>query len=139
MDTVAFRLEILLDLYNQSLKRGMLRSSFSEDFNKKYPFDDNDENFNEEQLKLFLFNLEYLEDKSYLDISWGTQRRIFAISLTSLGCDVAEFALYGESIETKSPGSGFQALMEKITKSGISVLEGSAIGLVNIAIQSLLK
>ena len=152
MNPVEFRLEILLDLYSQSLKRGTLRTKFSDEFIEKYQLntcedideldeceDESIDDDNESINKLFVFNLEYLENKGYLDITWGAYYEIFDIFMTSYGIDVSEFALYGRKIDEDNPDSKFQKLLSSIVKSGMNVLEGSAVGLVNIAIQNLLK
>jgi hypothetical protein len=137
MDALKFRLELLLDLYNQAKVAGSLRTWFSPEFLEKYHLDN--DSTDPEVDKLLIFSLEYLENKGYVEVSWATRHKVCGLHITAYGCDVAEFAQYGKSFDGDDSRNGFQFMMNQIAKSGMNVLESSTVGFVNIALQNLLK
>lgn len=132
MNQIEIRYFILEDLYNQAVLKGRLDVNLSDEILEKFEINNVPKNS-------ILFNLLYLEDRGLIDINWGAQRTIFGITLTSNGCDIVEFYKLGSETDSPEKETKFKDFMSRIVSSGINVLEGSAVGLVNLVLSKLLS
>jgi hypothetical protein len=132
VNQIEIRYFILEDLYNQAVLKGRLDVNLSDEILEKFEINNVAKNS-------ILFNLLYLEDRGLIDINWGAQRTIFGITLTSNGCDIVEFYKLGSETDSPEKETKFKDFMSRIVSSGINVLEGSAVGLVNLVLSKLLS
>ncbi|QEK12749.1 hypothetical protein FQB35_10640 [Crassaminicella thermophila] len=125
MNQIEIRITILEDLYNQAITKGRIDVMISQELLDKFHSNNIDDNF-------IIFNLLYLEDKGFIEVNWGVQRRIFGITITSSGCDIVEFYKLGLSFNSLNKENKFETVLKQILNSGNEVIKNSAISLINL-------
>ncbi|SHH54269.1 hypothetical protein SAMN02745135_01136 [Caloranaerobacter azorensis DSM 13643] len=125
MNQIEIRIAILEDLYNQAINKGRMDVMISQELLDKFSLNNIDDNF-------LIFNLLYLEDKGFIEVYWGMQRKIFGIKITSLGCDIVEFYKLGLSFNSLNKESKFETVLKQILNSGNEIIKNSAISLINL-------
>lgn len=131
MNHIEIRYAILQDLYDQAVQRGRMSGQISPELQKLLESNAIADN-------IYNFNLRYLEGKGFIKARWYDTGHAIGLSITSSGCDMVEFYKLGMSMEDTGNGPRFDSLLKHIADSGIKVFEGSAVGLVNLALSHFL-